>query len=169
MGKTQDQKNSSPSKHDVTQRTNLSKTQDNCGLVSTALESQLFHSALMTHVYYECSPYSTQQSSMINCKSVVKCTGNFILLVQTTWEDIHTKTPAFLMSFIQLHANLKSIDNSGYLMTTFFHIHFFGHMCFKKTEKRLLFLMQESILLCLDIVVVKNFTFIPKSSTRIIS
>jgi hypothetical protein len=28
--------------------------------------------------------------------------------------------------------------------------------------------MQESILLCFDIVIVRNFTFIPKSSARII-
>lgn len=76
---------------------------------------------------------------MINCKSVAKCTGSFIILVQTMWEDIHTKTPAFLMSFFQLHANLKSTDNSRYLMTTFCQIHFFGHMSVKETERKTTF------------------------------
>lgn len=43
------------------------------------------------------------------------------------------------MSFFQSHANLKSIDNSGYLMTTFCHIHFFGHMSLKKIERKTMF------------------------------
>jgi len=77
---------------------------------------------------------------MINCKSVVKYTGNFTLfVVQTTREDIHTKTPPFLMSFFQLYANLKSSDNNGYLMTTFCHIHFTGHMSVKKIERETTF------------------------------
>jgi hypothetical protein len=74
---------------------------------------------------------------MINCKSVVKCTGNFIILVvPTTWEDIHTKTPPFLMSFFQLYTNLKSSDNNRYLMSTFCRIHFFGHISVKKIERK---------------------------------
>jgi hypothetical protein len=77
---------------------------------------------------------------MINCKSVVKYTGNFtIFVVQTTRKDIHTKTPPFLMLFFQLYANLKSSDNNGYLMKMFCHIHFSGHMSVKKIERQTMF------------------------------
>lgn len=43
-------------------------------------------------------------------------------------------TLAFLMSFLQMFTNLNSSDNNWYLMTMFFHIHFFGHMSVNKIE-----------------------------------
>jgi hypothetical protein len=77
---------------------------------------------------------------MINCNSLGMCIGNFILLVvQTTWKDIHTKTPTFIMSFFQSYMNLKSSHNNGYLMTKFCHIHFFGHMGIQKIERKTTF------------------------------